>query len=667
MKRQLGIIILLLACGLLQLNAKVQLLPKPQRINVSKGSFSIDKIRVISPVLTGEINSLIVRSGGNVTNLADRSIEVEMLNSSTGLPTKSEEYYKIGLTSKKVLIQARSTQAVYWALQTLEQLRFTRKGKSYFPTCEVIDWPAFPVRGFLHDTGRSFISMDELKKEIALLSHFKVNVFHWHLTENQAWRLESKIFPELNDSVNTTRFPGKFYTIDEAKELVEFCKSHQVMLIPEIDMPGHSAVFERAFHCSMQSTAGKLILKKILDEVCAVFDVPYIHIGTDEVVINDSTFVPEMVSYIRNKGKKVISWNPGWHYKPGEIDMTQLWSYRGKAQPGIPAIDSKFHYINHFDVFGDIVALYNSRIGNVDYSNNDIAGSILAVWNDRILSTEKDIIQQNSFYPAMLALAERAWLGGGTEYFDVDGVILKPEKDSIFSQFVDFENRMLFFKSKKFSGCPFPYVKQTNVKWNITDAFPNNGKPETIFPPEKELASEYVFDGKKYSVSKATGAGIYLRHTWGKTVPAFFKNPVENSTAYAYTWVYSPKKQSVGLLAEFQNYGRSEMDLAPPMGEWDYNKSRIFINDAAIQPPVWTATHTVKSNEIPLGNENMTARPPIRITLNKGWNKVLIKLPVGKFTMPEVRLVKWMFSFVFVTFDAQQAVDGLIYSPERLK
>ena len=71
-----------------------------------------------------------------------------------------------------------------------------------------------------------------------------------------------------------------------------------------------------------------------------------------------------MVAYIRDKGKKVISWNPGWKYKTGEIDMMQLWSYRGKAQQGIPAIDSRFHYLNHFDTFGDIIALYNSRIYN---------------------------------------------------------------------------------------------------------------------------------------------------------------------------------------------------------------------------------------------------------------------------------------------------------------
>ena len=82
---------------------------------------------------------------------------------------------------------------------------------------------------------------------------------------------------------------------------------------------------------------------------------------------------------VRSKGKKVISYNPGWKYDVGEIDMTHLWSYRGKAQPGIPAIDSKFHYLNHFDTFADLVSLYGSRIYNTPQGNDDIAGAILAL------------------------------------------------------------------------------------------------------------------------------------------------------------------------------------------------------------------------------------------------------------------------------------------------
>ena len=127
----------------------------------------------------------------------------------------------------------------------------------------------------------------------------------------------------------------RYYTLEEAKDLVAFCKAHNILLIPEFDMPGHSEAFVRTFRHDMQSPEGMKILKLLVDEVCETFDVPYLHIGTDEVRFTNPKFVPEMVEYVRAKGKKVISWNPGWHYKPGEIDMTHLWSYRGKAQKGI--------------------------------------------------------------------------------------------------------------------------------------------------------------------------------------------------------------------------------------------------------------------------------------------------------------------------------------------
>ena len=346
--------------------------------------------------------------------------------------------------------------------------------------------------------------------------------------------------------------------------------------------------------------------------------------------------------------------------------MEQMWSYRGKAQPRIPAIDSRFHYLNHFDTFADIVGLYNSRIYDKPQGSDDLAGVILAVWNDRFIQPEEDIIKQNNFYPNMLAIAERAWRGGEYEYFDKNGTMLPAGNSEELCAFADFESRMLQHKEKFFKGYPFAYVKQTNVKWRITDAFPNEGNLQKTFPPEKELQDSYTYEGKTYGTREAIGAGIYLRHVWGTLIPGFYKSPQENHTAYAYTWVYSPKEQTAGAWIEFQNYSRSEADLPPLPGKWDYKGSRVWVNDNEIQPPVWTATHREKSNETLLGNENCVVRPPQKIPLKKGWNKVVLKLPVGKFSLPEIRLTKWAFTFVFVTPDGEKAMDGLVYSPDKI-
>lgn len=559
-----------------------------------------------------------------------------------------EEAYHLLITKKGILLEATTPKGMYWGRQTLEQLKTTKNKKIYLPQCEITDWPAFRIRGFMHDVGRSFIPVEELKREISLLSRYKINVFHWHLTENQAWRLECKKYPQLNAPENMEREKGKYYTLEEARQLVEFCKQHQVLLIPEIDMPGHSAAFERTFKTDMQSEKGTQILKDIIDEVCATFDVPYLHIGTDEVQFTNPDFVPMMVKYIRDKGKKVISYNPGWNYKPGEIDMTQLWSYRGKAQKGIPAIDCRYHYANHFDTYADLVAMFNSRIYNQPEGSDDLAGSIVAFWNDRYIDNTPQLLAENNFYPYMLTLAERAWRGGGNCYFDGKGTLLWEDEPEQLAAFKEFEDRLLWQKNTWLKEVPFPYVRQTQSEWQITDAFPNGGDLNKVFPPEEKEDSVYQYEGKTYKTRKIIGNGIYLRHVWGTLVPGFYANPQENHTAYATRWIYSPKERKTKLALEFQNYSRSESDLAPRQGTWDYKCSRAWLNGKEIMPSVWENTNTERSNEITLKNENYMSRPAIDITLKKGWNKLMLKLPVGKFSSKETRLVKWMFTVALV-------------------
>ncbi len=389
---------------------------------------------------------------------ADLPVNEKIVSSIDGAIFQDEAYH-ILITSKGVNIEATTQRGLYWARQTMAQLKTDKKGKSFLPLCEITDWPAFRIRGFMHDIGRSYIPVDELKAEIAMLSRFKINTFHWHLTENQAWRLESKLYPQLNAPANMERSKGKYYTLAEARDLVDFCRKHHVLLIPEIDMPGHSAAFERTFGFGMQTADGTRIMKDIIAEACDALDVPYLHIGTDEVQFTNPQFVPEMVAFVRSKGKKVISWNPGWNYKNGEIDMTQLWSYRGKAQPGIPAIDCRFHYANHFDNYADLVALFNSRIYNQPMGSDDLAGCIIAFWNDRYIDNTRQLLDENNFYPYMLTLAERAWRGGGRGYFDGKTTLLWDDEPEQKAEFAEFENRMLWHKQHTLKGLPFAYER----------------------------------------------------------------------------------------------------------------------------------------------------------------------------------------------------------------
>lgn len=236
-------------------------LPYPQELVYTNEQLVLDEVQLNCLEEEGPWEEWLKEMHVEMSQKAGKSIQVERVNRFSAIPFNQEEAYQVEITQTKVAVKSVTAVGAYRALQTLQQLVRKENGKYFLPTCQITDWPAFRMRGLMQDVGRSYISMAELKREIDLLSRFKINVFHWHLTENQAWRLESKVYPELNASENMTRMPGKYYTQEEAKELVEFCKQRHVMLIPEIDMPGHSEAFVRTFHTDMQSEKGMAILK----------------------------------------------------------------------------------------------------------------------------------------------------------------------------------------------------------------------------------------------------------------------------------------------------------------------------------------------------------------------------------------------------------------------
>lgn len=547
-----------------------------------------------------------------------------------GFPNES---YNLRISKDSIRIQALTETGIIRAAQTLTQLA---QNASAIPALEITDYPAFKVRGFMHDVGRSFISVDQLKTQLLLLSHFKVNVFHWHLTENQAWRFEVKKFPQLTADSTMTRLPGRYYTQEQCRNLEKFAAQLGITIIPEVDMPGHSEAFKRAMGFDMQTDEGVQSLKIILQELAESFPLaPYIHIGGDEQTISYPYFLETMAAHLHALNKRVIFWNPIRNVKITPqlgCDMTQMWSTAGKLIPGLPNIDCRYNYINHFDVFADIIGIYNSTIYYEQRGNPEIAGEITALWNDRNLKSEEDIIKQNNFYANVIASAERAWKGGGYNYIEQGGTALFPGTPE-FADFADFERRFLFHKANTLKNQPVPYIRQTDLRWKIS-------LPDTSFV--------------------VAGAAVHLRHYWHPIVPALVKNPSFSQKATATMFIHSARRQNVHALIEFQNYSRSERDLPPYPNAWDRKGSKIFLNDKEILPPVWENTLESVSNEDFLLNENFTARKPTPISLKKGWNKVEIHLPYEK--TEGIRLNKWMFTFVPCTPDGNSALDGLIFS-----
>ena len=676
-------------CLPMAMQAKVEhLLPKVHSLNETEGTpFALKRTVTITDETNSAALKKVFTDYGCTIGEGGATVTVQMVKSIEGaydytLEGYDNEGYQLNVTENAIVIKAVKPIGVIRAAQTLAQLaEGYEEGQAAIETVEITDWAAFKLRGYMHDVGRSFISVEELKKHIDLLSRFKVNTFHWHFTENQAWRFEVEGYPQLTSTESMTRFAGKYYTQAECREVAQYAHERGVTIIPEIDMPGHSAAFKRAMGFGMQTDEGVEILKKVLTQVADVFpNAPYIHIGADEETIEYPNFLGIMADHIHGLGRKMIVWNPisGVSINNTMCDMTQMWSSRGADIKGVPDIDCRYNYTNHFDVFADVVGIYKSNIYYADKGSEEIAGTISAYWNDRKTPTEEDIVKQNNMYANVLASAERAWIGskvnGAEGYIEKLGTTL-PNSGEVYEEFKSWEERFLFHKANSLKDEPIPYVKQTNVRWRITDPFPNGGNSGATFSPDAyattnstDLIPEtFTHEGKTYYTGMATGAGIYLRHVWGNNIiPTYYGSTNHsNMTAYAWTYVYSETEQTVGAQIEFQNYGRSEHDKTPNADKWDRKGSDIWINGTRINPPTWKTPGFDPTNEDDLFNENFSARKPIEVTLKQGWNKVFLKLPyVGA---DGIRLNKWMFTCVFTDLEGKNAVEGLIYSPNQCK
>lgn len=654
--------------------AKVaHLLPKPQYVHTEtpRKSFSLNrKVQVKSTVNSWYLEQFLNNHKVKVDNSSPICIEVQLVDSIKNtfdyeLSGYENESYALKVQANKITIKAVSQVGVIRAVQTLEQLSEGTPNNSLIECVEIVDYPAFKLRGFMHDTGRSYILIEDLKTQIRLLSRFKINTFHWHLTENQAWRFEVKAYPQLTNASAMTRHKGLFYTQEECTSLEKYAKMHGITIIPEIDMPGHSDAFVRAMGHDMQTDEGMKELKVILKEVAQTFpNAPFIHIGADEKRIVYPHFIKEIAAYIHQLGRKCVIWMP-LQGEFSDVDMAQLWSTEGKMVKGIPNIDCRYNYINHFDVFADVVGIYKSNIYYHPKGNANLAGAVVALWNDHKLSSTKDMLMQNNFYASVLATAERSWIGGGKEYIEKGGTMLPLQGDE-FESFRDWERRFIFHKKQSLSNEPIPYVKQTNIKWLITEPIPSKYDTLSMFLPQNYNPSKAIkIADSMYSVRECVGGGIYLRHTWGKIVPSLYRDAKYGNTVFASTCIYSPTKRTVGALIELQNYSRSEHDLAPPKGAWDYKGSRIWVNSKEIMPPNWIQTGVEIDNETDLLDANFTGRRPVRITLEKGWNKVLIKLPYKE--IKGIRLNKWMFTFVITNLSGKETLSDIIYNPYPLK
>ncbi|MEO7264610.1 MAG: family 20 glycosylhydrolase [Ferruginibacter sp.] len=627
------------------LQTKPSLLPQPQQLKWNQEIFNLYQCKEIK--ITQD--SLQIAAVGLQQFLAAKgqqlSVQKAAKNAGPVIELRIEkvdaalypqEAYKIEVNEKRILISANNLHGIFNGIQTLKQLM---RAGTMVNACEITDWPAFSWRGYMVDVGRNYQSIKQLKQQIDVMAAYKLNIFHFHLTEDIAWRLQSKQYPQLTESKNMLRNPGEYYSLAEMKELIAYCKERYITLIPEIDMPGHSAAFKRAMGVDMQSEEGVTICKNILTELCTELDMPYIHIGGDEVKITNKEFLPQMTAHVKSLGKKVMAWDPGGNVPEGTI--LQMWNGNEKTKPGYPAIDSRHLYLNHFDPFDGVVTTFNHQIDDVKIGDENRLGAILCNWPDRRASKEEDLIAMNAVYSVMLTFAERCWQGGGWKNYLSDFGL--PGTDR-YNAFVEFENRLLDHKQQYFANKPFPYLKQSDIEWKIIGPFDNSGKTATVFVPESKSFLDTV-QLKNYS--SAFGATIWLRHFWHPMISSHLRSPKENTTWYATRKIWADEDGEKDFWIGFNNFSRSTATDEPPVGAWDARNSAVWVNGKLVEPPHWKRGGQKGDSETPLIDEGYEYRSPTKIYLQKGWNTILTKAPVAGFKGADWQNpVKWMFTFI---------------------
>jgi lysophospholipase L1-like esterase len=630
------------------LEQKPSLVPKPQSLHWTNTKFPLYKCRTIAVTdtsLTAEGRELqsILKNTGRPASLhqkvgKDEKTFIRLELGNVKVPIHKKEAYDIRVTANKIVITGNTPHGVFNGIQTLRQLM---RDHVFVPGVHITDWPAFSWRGYMVDVGRNYQSIKQLKQQIDMMAHYKLNIFHLHLTENIAWRLQIKHYPQLTKASNMKRDEGQFYTIRDMKELIKYCRKRFITFIPEIDMPGHSGAFTRAFGVNMQSKNGLNIIKNILTEIDTTYQhLPYIHIGADEVKIKNKHFIPEVVGLLQNQGKQTIGWDPGGNY--GQSTIHQLWTGQSQIKnPKVKYIDSRGLYLNHMDLEAGVSRIFGNKLCGVKFGDKHKLGGEICLWNDRRVANEKDLLRQNPAYPAMLAFAERSWQGGG--FSGMKAAIGKPGSKQ-FKAFKKFEERLIDQKKEFFRKLPFPYVRQSNIKWKLFGPFNNGGNLQSSFWPEKENVS--LADSTANKI--ATGGTIILRHWFSPAITGWLSHPKKNTTWYGYMKFWSNIDTTGLLWIGFNNPSRSYATNDPKAGTWDSQKSHIWLNGKMIPPPNWQHPGRRGNLESPLTDEGYYYRTPAKVHFNKGWNTVLVKAPTGSFKRNAYwqNPAKWRFTVI---------------------
>lgn len=402
---------------------EISIIPLPSKIEKRGGSFTINSnTRIVAQKGNAEALRIAKMLSDKFQTSAGLQIPVseEDGNSTPGnaifftttgaVDTLGNEGYQLSVNNNSVIVKAKQPAGLFYGMQTINQLLPAEIESStkvenitwQIPAVEIVDEPRFTWRGMHLDVCRHFVSIDFIKKYIDNMAMHKLNSFHWHLTEDQGWRLEIKKYPKLTEvgawrketlighsKDRPRKYDGKryggFYTQEQAKEIVQYAKERFITVIPEIEMPGHATaaiaaypelgvtgkpvevathwgVFPDIFNVE-ESTFS--FLEDVLTESMEIFPGEYIHIGGDEAIKDQwkaspriqqkikelglkneeelqSYFMTRMEKFVNSKGRKIIGWDE--IIEGGLAPNATVMSWRG-MEGGVTAAKSGHNVI----------------------------------------------------------------------------------------------------------------------------------------------------------------------------------------------------------------------------------------------------------------------------------------------------------------------------------
>lgn len=359
--------------------SKAALIPKPVNIKVRGSGFALDEysdivtdtnkgFAEVGKFLAGKLNKrtqLRLR-----VNSEDKGGGIVLIKQSDRADLANEEAYHLSITQDTLLLESKTALGAFLGVQTIRQLvpeTAHTNLASYpiwvIPTGEIHDVPQYGFRSTMLDVSRHFFSVEDVKKYIDLMSYYKFNTLHLHLSDDQGWRIEIKAWPKLTEIGGSTEVGGEsggFYTQEDYSKIVNYAAAHHITVIPEIDMPGHTnaasvsypwlngngktpelyegtSVGFSTFDTRKDSVYA--FIDDVIKEISALTPGPYFHIGGDESHVTKDEdyiyFVNKVEKIVMKYGKRMIGWDEVANTDIGSSSIAQVWHSEKNKQAAI--------------------------------------------------------------------------------------------------------------------------------------------------------------------------------------------------------------------------------------------------------------------------------------------------------------------------------------------